>query len=82
MEIGVRGKILLSVRHDVALPYLEWMAREYSDAYACRAMRRIGTERAKAVLRALEAHPGTIGEQARASAKLRMAIGMWDVVCD
>jgi hypothetical protein len=82
MEISVRTRILYSVRHDVALPYLDWMAREYSSIYACRAMRRLGTERAKAVLRALEAHPGTIGEQARLSAKLPMAISMWDVVCD
>ncbi|MBM3499386.1 MAG: hypothetical protein FJX74_12030 [Armatimonadetes bacterium] len=58
------GHALMSVRHDVALPYLEHMAMAPSRA-ACVAIRRVGTPRAEKLIQALAARNDGVGEAAR-----------------
>ncbi|MFQ5808955.1 MAG: hypothetical protein ACE5JM_04970 [Armatimonadota bacterium] len=82
LDAGARAKILYSVRHDIVLPYLDWAVREWSDTYACLAMRRLGTERAQGLLKALTARQDTAGREARSSLKLPLKISMYDVVLD
>ena len=65
IPLGVRATVLYSVRHDVVLPYLDWMARKWADQYACRAMRRIGTPEARALINVLAARDDKAGEAAR-----------------
>ena len=65
IPLGVRATVLYSVRHDVVLPYLDWMVREWADQYACRAMRRIGTPEARALINVLAARDDKAGEAAR-----------------
>ena len=77
LSMSVRGKALRSVRHDVALPYLDWMARRWGSKYACLAIRRIGTERAKMLIEALAARKDRVGEAARASLKLDLKTTLW-----
>lgn len=62
-HIGI--KAMYTVRDDVALPYLDLMAREWSDSYAVRAMRSIGTPRAKKLIESLTARKDSVGEAAR-----------------
>jgi hypothetical protein len=83
LPLAARGKALYSVRHDIVLPYLDWMAREWGDRYACRAIKRIGTPRAKALYEALAARNDRVGKAARRVPKMQMPdITMWDVVCE
>jgi len=82
LPLRARTKALYSVRHDVVLPYLDWMARESGSQYACRAIKRLGTPRAKALYEALAARNDRAGEAARSVPKMQMPdITMWDVVC-
>ncbi|UCC67980.1 MAG: hypothetical protein JSV79_12850 [Armatimonadota bacterium] len=76
---SVRAKAILSVRDDVVLPYLDWMAREAADRYACRAMRRIATARAEDLLAALATRTDRVGEAARQSLDMSLEPTDWDV---
>lgn len=61
------GKALMAVRHDVALPYLDFLARRHATgtgAY-CEAMRQVGTLRAGQLLRAVAERTDELGEAAR-----------------
>ena len=82
LEIGIRSKALLSVRHDIALPYLDWLVRHEEDSYAIRAMRRIGTPKAQALVRALAASKDKVGRTARRGMKIPLDLGTWDVGLD
>jgi len=73
-------KVLYSVRHNLALPALEWMMREWGDVYAARAIIRIGTPEARQLLKRLQAEPGRVGKAARDIDKLPTGINMWDIV--
>ena len=75
-----RTKALYSVRHDTVLPYLDWIAREWHCPYACRAMRRIGTERAQALLGTLAAREDETGEAARKALEMDLESTVIDVV--
>ena len=66
----VRVAALYSVRSDLVLPYLDWMAREFASRYACRAIRRVGTTRAERLLNALAARRDKVGEAARKAMKM------------
>lgn len=79
IPMTVRAKAILSVRDDVILPYLDWMAREWRDRYACRAMRRIGTPRAENLLAALAARTDEAGEAARQALEMSLEPTAWDV---
>jgi hypothetical protein len=57
LSMNVRTKALYSVRHDEALPYWDWMAREWGDKDACLAAQRLGTQKAVALLNSLKAGP-------------------------
>jgi len=80
LEMGCRTKALYSVRDDVALPYVDWMAREWSSRYACRAIERIGTPRAQRLLQSLQRRTDSVGEAARKLPE-QQDITMWDVEC-
>jgi len=79
IDLGIRARALYSVRHDLALPYLDWMAREWGDANACYAMRQIGTPQAKALLDALAKRQDDAGKAARAAMTRTHTISMSDV---
>ena len=81
VPVAARGKALRSVRNDIVLPYLDWMAREWANPYVCDAIRRIGTERADKLLDALAAREDRVGEAARKGLKRpRREPMVWDVV--
>ena len=82
LPLGVRTKALRSVRHDIALPYLDSMARAWGSKYACLAIRRIGTERANRLIEALAARKDRVGEAARESLKLDLKTTLWDVIAN
>ena len=63
-------KALYSMRHDVALPYLDRMVREWSDKYAVLTMRRIGTRKAKALIDSYLARKDSVGHAARIGMKM------------
>ena len=63
--MSTRTKALRSVRRNEALPYLDWMARQWGSIHACLAMRRIGTPEAEALIKALAARNDRVGEAAR-----------------
>ncbi len=75
-----RTKALYSVRHDTVLPYLDWIARELHSSHACRAMRRIGTERAQELLGTLAARDNETGEVARKALEMDLESTVRDVV--
>ncbi len=58
-------KALYATCSDVALPYLDLMARRWGSHYAVLAMRRIGTERANRLVKSLAARRDTVGDAAR-----------------
>jgi len=62
---NTRMAALYSVRHDVVLPYLDWMARAWNSSDACQAMRRIGSERAEELLAQLASRKNALGQAAR-----------------
>lgn len=73
-------RALYSVRDDVVVPYLEWMIAQWGAPYACRALRRVDTPRARAVLAALSRRTDRAGEVVRANADGPTAPTVWDVV--
>lgn len=60
----VRALALCSVRQEVALPYLEWLARERCYRRACLAMRRLHSAQADRVLAELRSRPDAVGRMA------------------
>jgi hypothetical protein len=83
LDISCRTKALYSVRDDIVLPYVDWIAREWADQYACRAIKRIGTPRALRLLEALQKRTDRVGQAARSLPQMHMPdFTMWDVVCD
>ena len=56
---------LCSVRHNVALPYLKWIAENYDAYLACQSLRRINTNESLAMLDELMQRTDRIGETAR-----------------
>lgn len=81
VPISARVKALLSVRHDVVLPYLDWVATEWGEYYSCQAMRRIGSERADELLRTLATREDRVGEAARRALEDPLReISPWDVI--
>ncbi len=79
LPLGVRSKALYSVRHDIALPYLEWMAKEWDNIYACRAILRVGTQEAQKLYQTLAARNDKLGEKARHALDWPLERCMWDV---
>lgn len=81
LPMDVRLKALYSVRNEVVLPYLEWLAREEGAKYACRAMLRMGTEKAKNIVNALAVRQDSGGEAARAAMKMALQPRnlLWDM---
>jgi hypothetical protein len=79
IPMGVRTKALYSVRDDVALPYLDWLVREWNAEYAARAIRRIGTPRAERLLAALAARGDEGGEAAREAMQMSLRTTTWDI---
>jgi len=82
LPIGARTKALYSVRHDIALPYLEWMAGKWNTPYPIRAMRRLGSERARKLVKALAARNDSLGRAARHGLDLPLKITFWDIMAD
>jgi hypothetical protein len=79
LSLVVRTKALYSMRADVALPYLDWMAREWGDRYACRAIRRIGTLSANNLLDSLTTKSDRVGKAARQALEMSLEPTSWDV---
>ncbi len=77
---AVRWKAICSVRHDIALPYLDAMATAHGGTGACLAMRRIGTARAEALLEALASRDDRVGEAARKAREMDLETSIWDVL--
>ncbi|MBI2842400.1 MAG: hypothetical protein HYX78_03280 [Armatimonadetes bacterium] len=81
LDVSKRSKALLAVRHDIVLPYLEWLAKEWADAYAIRAMRRLGTDQAQRLVNELAAREDRVGVAAQRA--LQMSIErqslLWDM---
>ena len=75
-QLNPNTKILYSIRHNLALPALAWMVRQWGDHYAARAMRNIGTPEAIAQLRQLNAEGGRTAKAVHESVNLP-AINMW-----
>jgi len=71
---------LCSVRHNLALPALEWMAREWNDRYACLAIRRIDTPEARQSLERLTAAGGKTAKAVEDSARLLSEPDEWACV--
>jgi hypothetical protein len=80
-SIGTRAKALYSIHNDIVLPYLDWIAREWADRYACLAIRRIGTKRAIDLIDILAARKDKVGLAARQSLNLSIS-PMWFVIGD
>ncbi len=78
VSLVVAAKALRSVLHDIALPYLDWMAREWDDRYACRAIRRIGSERSEKLMAALAARADGVGTAMEQAMRLRLETGYAD----
>jgi hypothetical protein len=78
LDVGCRTKALYSVRDDTVLPYLDWIAREWAARYACRAIKRLGTGRARRLLETLAARTDRVGEAARNLPQIA-DFRMWDV---
>lgn len=81
LPFGVRRQALCSVRHDMALPYLEWMAESerYNDTAICRAVLRVGTQEAQKLYRTFAARNDKLGEEARHALASSLKRDMWDV---
>lgn len=79
LEMGLRAHALYAVRHDLALPYLDWMAREWHDTNACYAIRQIGTPRATALLEVLVKRQDETGKAARAAMTMTHKTTMWNL---
>ncbi|MHB9023803.1 MAG: WD40 repeat domain-containing protein [Armatimonadota bacterium] len=77
-----QSKTLYSVRHNLALPALIWMAHEWHDVYACRAIKRIGTPEAERALRQLVQEGGQVGKAASSLDAIPARINMWDIAAD
>jgi len=73
---------LYSVRHDVMLPYLDWIATRSGTRDACLALRRIGSPRALALLEMLQARTDTVGDNARKAMNRPLATSMSDIVAN
>lgn len=73
-------RALYSVRDDAVVPYLEWMIAQWGSTSACRALRRVGTPHARAVLDALSRRTDRAGEVVRATAGASTAPTIGDVV--
>jgi len=56
---------LQTVRGEVALPYLDYLARRHASVEACLAIRRVGTPRAQQLIQILAAREDEYGEAAR-----------------
>jgi len=65
ISMTARTKAIKSVRDNIVLPHLDWMAIEWADKYAVLAMRRIGTPEAKKYISALTARQDKVGAAAR-----------------
>lgn len=65
LDLGMRALALYSVRHELILPYLDWMAREWENWNTCLAIRRVGTERAEKLIQALASRRDQVGKAAR-----------------
>lgn len=61
LSMSVRTKALYSVHNDIVLPYLEWLARESHSMYACNAILRVGTEKAKSIVNTLVTQQDDLG---------------------
>lgn len=61
---------LFSIRDDVALPYFDYLAKEYSSVEACLAIRRVKTKRAEQLIKALAARQDDVGKAARKALQL------------
>ncbi|MHB0935797.1 MAG: hypothetical protein ACYDCO_01245 [Armatimonadota bacterium] len=79
MGAGLRARALRSVRHDLALPYLDWMAHEWENADTCYAIRQIGTPRAAALLEALAKRQDNLGKAARSALTMTHKVSIDDV---
>jgi hypothetical protein len=81
VPMSTRTKALYSVRDDLVLPYIEWMARQWDDAYACRAMRCIGTPKALALVNDLAARDDRAGRAAKRALAMDLETKdpLWDI---
>jgi hypothetical protein len=77
LSMTVRSKALESVKNDIALPYLDWEAKEWADRYAVRAMRRIGTKEAQKYISALTARNDKVGKAARQALEMPLKTDGW-----
>jgi hypothetical protein len=81
LTLRARLQALRSVRHDVVLPYLDWVATEWGEYHSCQAMRRIGSARADELLRTLATREDRVGEAARKALDDPLReISLWDAV--
>lgn len=75
-------RALLSVRHDIALPYIEWQACN-SDAYeGCSALRLLGTPRALHELNSLAKRHDKVGRAAQSTLAMPMNQIIWGILGD
>ncbi|UCH35068.1 MAG: hypothetical protein JSV65_01580 [Armatimonadota bacterium] len=82
LSLSARTTALRSVRHDIVLPYLEWMACKWHDRYAVRAMRRMGTEQAERLVETLAARKDSVGQAAQQGLNMALEITSWDIFAD
>jgi hypothetical protein len=73
IPLTARVKAIYSVRNNIALPYLDWAAKEWADKYAVLAMRRIGTPEATRYISALTARKDSVGKAAGEALTLPLA---------
>ena len=65
---------LCSIRHEMVLPYLNWIARNYDPFRGCQAIRRVGTEEANKLLGVLANEKGRLGRAARDAQKRQLSV--------
>lgn len=64
--------LLCSIRHEMVLPYLNWIARNYDPFRGCQAIRRVGTKEANKLLGVLANEKGRLGRTARDAQKRQL----------
>lgn len=77
-------RALLSVRHDIALPYIDWYVRNGDSRShpACTALRLLGTPKALRELNTLAKRQDKLGRTARGVLEMRMDQIIWGILGD
>ena len=77
LSAGDKVRALLSARHEIALPYIDWWARNLEPYRACIAMRLMGTPSSMRELHAFAKRSDSLGKSARCALETSMEDIVW-----